>query len=217
MVAAVLELAIATPRPRMRCSTGVRELTDRAVGEGGLEEALLDEGEGEEEAALEREDRRARRGFVAPHAARSFLAFAVEVDLETQIAFGRRDPDTAAYFRDWDHAGGAGRDRDRARRRRRGATRGARVPGAGRDGGLRDRGGRFTVGEAADAVLAVCRIGEAVVGSGRAVGPVDAASATATTCCTSGWCARRASWAIGPASPTRSPDWTDGSSGPSQT
>jgi hypothetical protein len=174
VVAAVLELADRHPETAAAVLDQCRELTDRAIGEADLSEALLDEGR-EDDAALEREDRRARRGYVAPHAARSFLALAVEIDLETQIAFGGRDPVTAAYFRDWEREGEPTA-----------APAGAGLARAGVGGARPEElgylvqvvmaaceiGGRpFTVEEAAEAVLAVCRVGEAVVGP---AGPVDA-------------------------------------------
>ncbi|MEZ4236797.1 MAG: DUF6178 family protein [Myxococcota bacterium] len=168
LVATLVTLAERHPEVTLALLEHCRELTDRAVGEASLEEALLDEG-GEEDAFGEREDRRARRGFVAPHAARSFLALAVEIDLQTQLAFGGRDPVTAAYFRDWEReagpvapglvrAGAAG-----ARPEELGYLVQVVVAGCERDGRP------FTVEEAAEAVVAVCRIGEAV---GR--GPADA-------------------------------------------
>jgi hypothetical protein len=173
VVAAVLELADRHPETAAAVLDQCRELTDRAIGEAGLQEALLDEG-GEEEAALEREDRRARRGFVAPHAARSFLALATSVDLETQAAFGGRDPVTAAYFRDWEREFAPGAPAGTALART--GVGGARPEELGYlvqvvMEGCKIGGRPFTVEEAAEAVLAVCRIGEATVGP---VGPVDA-------------------------------------------
>jgi hypothetical protein len=169
VVAAMVELADRHPEAAAAVLDRCRELTDRAVGDtASLSEALLDEGG---EAALEREDRRARRGFVAPHAARSFLALAVEVELEAQIAFGGRDPVTAAYFRDWERVAGPGE---------------AGLVRAGVGGARPEElgylvqvvmaacelgGERFTLEQAAEAVLAVCRVGEAVVGPR---GPADA-------------------------------------------
>ncbi len=171
VVATMTELADRHPTFCAALLDRCRDLTDHAVGEAGLAAALEDEDEGEEEASLEREDRRAARGFVAPHAARSFLALAVEVELDAQRAFVGRDPVTAAYFRDW--------ERERP----------APAPGVTRGGveGARpeelgylvqvvvaacERGGRrFTVEEAAEAVLAVCRVGESVA---RATGGADA-------------------------------------------
>lgn len=165
VVATMAELADRHPGFCAALLDRCRDLTDHAVGEAGLAAALEDEVEGEEEASLEREDRRARRGFVAPHAARSFLALAVEVELDALRAFAGRDPVTAAYFRDWERA------------------RGAPSPGLVRGGveGARpeelgylvqvvvaacERGGRrTTVEEAAQAVLAVCRVGESVAGA----------------------------------------------------
>jgi hypothetical protein len=172
VVATMTELADRHPTFCAALLDRCRDLTDHAVGEAGLAAALEDEDEGEEEASLEREDRRAARGFVAPHAARSFLALAVEVELDAQRAFVGRDPVTAAYFRDW--------ERERP----------APAPGVTRGGveGARpeelgylvqvvvaacERGGRrFTVEEAAEAVLAVCRVGESVARAHRRGGRV---------------------------------------------
>jgi hypothetical protein len=171
VVTAVLAFADRHPETADAVLDRCRELTDRAMGDNdnGLKEALLDEG-GEEDAALEREDRRARRGYVAPHAARSFLALAVEVDLETQLDFGGRDPVTAAYFRDWERENGAP-DPGLARR----GVGGARAEELGYlvqvvMAACETGGRRFTVEEAAEAVLAVCRVGETVTKDG----PVDA-------------------------------------------
>ncbi len=173
VVAAALAFVDRHPEAAAAVLDRCRELTDRAIGETSLAEALADEVEGEEEAALEREDRRSRRGFVAPHAARSFLALAAEVDLETQLAFGGRDPVTAAYFRDWDHTSvaelvGTGLARS--------GVAGARPEELGYlvqvvMAGCELGGRRFTAEEAAEAVIAVCRLGEAVAGRS---GPVDA-------------------------------------------
>lgn len=170
LCAALTELADRHPEVSAAVLDQCRALTDAAIGEHGLQEALVNEVEGEEEAALEREDRRSRRGYVAPHAARSFLALAVEVSLEAQIAFGGRDPVTAAYFRMW--------ERDEAP-----LDTGLTLTGLA---GARPEelgylvqvvlaactldGRAFRVDEAADAVLAVCRVGEAV----GPTGPVDA-------------------------------------------
>ncbi|MCB9687476.1 MAG: hypothetical protein H6738_04215 [Alphaproteobacteria bacterium] len=164
LVQALAELADRHPTDLDALLDRCRELTDRLVADQGLRDALLDEGEAEEEAALEREDRRAREGFVAPHAARSFLALATDVDLETQRAFVGRDPVAAAYFRDWDH-----QHPPSAQGVARAGLAGARPEELGflvqvvLAGCV--LGGRApTLEEAARAVLAVCRVGEAVVG-----------------------------------------------------
>jgi hypothetical protein len=172
VVAAIVALADRHPEVADAVLDRCRELTDRAVADSPLAEALLDDEGGDEEAALEREDRKAARGFVAPHAARSFLALAVEVDLAAQIAFGGRDPVTAAYFRDWERDEGGPEAVGLARA----GVAGARPEELGYLvqvvlAGCEVAGRRFTLEEAAEAVLAVCRIGEAVVGP---AGPADA-------------------------------------------
>ena len=166
VVAAMLELADRHPERTAAVLDRCRELTDRAIGESDLEEALRDDG-GEEDAAAEREERRARRGFVAPHAARSFLALAAEIDLQTQVAYGGRDPVTAAYFRDWERESSPPPAQSGLTKT---GVAGARPEELGYliqvvMAACEIGGRRFTAGEAAEAVLATCRLGEAAVGS----------------------------------------------------
>lgn len=52
-----------------------------------------------EDVEAEREDRRAKIGYVEPRAARSFLALARRSSLD-EVAYGPRDPITRAYFRE---------------------------------------------------------------------------------------------------------------------
>lgn len=171
LVQALAELADRHPTVLDALLDRCRELTDRQIADQPLADALADMGEAEEEAALEREDRRARSGFVAPHAARSFLGLATDVDLEVQRAFVGRDPVAAAYFRDW--------DRDRVAPTEglaRAGVAGARPEELGFLvqvvlAGCVIRGRAPTLEEAARAVLAVCRVGEAVAGP---IGGADA-------------------------------------------
>jgi hypothetical protein len=53
----------------------------------------------EADAAAEREDRRARQGFVAPSAAASFLKLASTTDLSNIVASNQQDPITRMHFR----------------------------------------------------------------------------------------------------------------------
>jgi hypothetical protein len=72
-------------------------------GQGGLYEVLTSEEMLEADPAAEREDRRARAGYVAPSSARAFLALARkdEVDLEALLRAPERDPITRAFFREY--------------------------------------------------------------------------------------------------------------------
>ena len=54
----------------------------------------------ESDAAAERQDRRARKGYVPPADARAFLALAGQTPLSKIVAATARDPITAAYFRE---------------------------------------------------------------------------------------------------------------------
>ncbi len=67
---------------------------------GGLYDVLTSEEMLEVDVAGEREDRRARAGFVAPSTARSFLRLAETTPLSVLTISVERDPVTRAYFRD---------------------------------------------------------------------------------------------------------------------
>jgi len=67
---------------------------------GGLYEVLTSNETVEADVAAEREDRRTRKGYVAPSAATSFLRHAREEPLEMLLASDAVDPMTHAYFRD---------------------------------------------------------------------------------------------------------------------
>jgi hypothetical protein len=69
---------------------------------GGLYEVLTSEEMLESDAAADREDRRARQGYISPSSAASFLALARTGDLEAVAAERARDPVTRAYFRELD-------------------------------------------------------------------------------------------------------------------
>lgn len=68
---------------------------------GGLYSVLTAEETLDSDVAADREDRRARAGYVAPSAAAAFLRGARETDLET-LKSQPRDPITKAYFRELD-------------------------------------------------------------------------------------------------------------------
>src|SRR5690606_22530023 len=70
---------------------------------GGLYEVLTAEDSLAEDVAGAREDRRAAEGYVAPSAARSFLALCRS--LSPDEALTSRDPVTHAYFRDFSRRG----------------------------------------------------------------------------------------------------------------
>jgi hypothetical protein len=67
---------------------------------GGLCELLSSEEMLETDAAADREDRRARKGFISPSSAASFLSLAKKSDLSALVASKTRDPVTKAYFRE---------------------------------------------------------------------------------------------------------------------
>jgi hypothetical protein len=81
-----------------------RVTTDYIYGQGGLYEVLTSEEMLESDAAAEREDRRARSGFVAASSARSFLGLARTDDVASLLAAPSRDPITRAFFRDYEAA-----------------------------------------------------------------------------------------------------------------
>ncbi len=66
-----------------------------------LSEVLSSEASLAEDAEAEREERRAKRGYVEPRAAKSFLALAKQ-PLSGDLASAARDPITRAFFRDLD-------------------------------------------------------------------------------------------------------------------
>ena len=77
-----------------------RASSDFVEENGGLYDVLTAAEMLEADAAAEREDRRAREGFVAPSAAASFLQLARSTSIETALATNAADPVTHAYFRD---------------------------------------------------------------------------------------------------------------------
>lgn len=77
-----------------------RTSSDFIEASGGLYDVLTLEQMLESDAAAEREDRRAREGFIAPSAAASFLRLARTTPLEEIVARRAADPVTYAYFRD---------------------------------------------------------------------------------------------------------------------
>jgi hypothetical protein len=68
---------------------------------GGWQRVLSDDEMLEEDAAAEREDRRAREGYISPAQARAFLAGAKQAPLDELLAARTRDPITRAYFREY--------------------------------------------------------------------------------------------------------------------
>jgi hypothetical protein len=71
---------------------------------GGLYRVLTSEEMLDADTAAEREDRRARVGYVAPSQAKAFLALALRSDVDTVLAERERDPVTRAYFREYEPA-----------------------------------------------------------------------------------------------------------------
>lgn len=82
-----------------RCAAASSEYIE---DNGGLYDVLTSEEMLEVDAAAEREDRRAAAGYVAPSAAKSFLALAEKVPLSELVAARDRDPVARAYFRELD-------------------------------------------------------------------------------------------------------------------
>jgi hypothetical protein len=76
-----------------------RVTSDYVYGQGGLFQVLTSEEMLQSDAAADREDRRAREGFVAPASARSFLALARTTQLSNLLDSPARDPITSAFFR----------------------------------------------------------------------------------------------------------------------
>jgi hypothetical protein len=87
-------------------------------GQGGLYQVLTSAEMLEADPAADREDRRARAGFVAASSARSFLALARKDDVATLLQTPSRDPVSRAFFREYQPApldvGGASRDAESA-------------------------------------------------------------------------------------------------------
>ncbi|HTJ84702.1 MAG TPA: DUF6178 family protein [Polyangiaceae bacterium] len=67
---------------------------------GGLVEALSEAERVEEDAAADREERRAREGYVSPASARAFLALAKTREAQAWLEPGPPDAVTRAYFRE---------------------------------------------------------------------------------------------------------------------
>jgi len=80
------------------CAASAEQLDD----DGGLLAVLTSAEMLEVDAAADREDRRARQGYVSPADARSFLALARATALEEILVEARPDPITRAYFRERD-------------------------------------------------------------------------------------------------------------------
>ncbi len=78
-----------------------RVTSDYVYGQGGLWEVLTSEEMLQADAAADREDSRARSGFVAAASARSFLALARTGDVASLLQAPSRDPVTAAFFREY--------------------------------------------------------------------------------------------------------------------
>ena len=80
-----------------RCCHACTELVEDS---GGLYDVLTSEQMLEEDAAAEREDRRAGAGYVEPRAAAAFLALARTTRVQAMLKARAADPITAAYFRE---------------------------------------------------------------------------------------------------------------------
>jgi hypothetical protein len=78
-----------------------RVTSDYVYGQGGLWEVLTSEEMLQADAAADREDNRARAGFVAASSARSFLALARAGDLASLLQAPTRDAVTGAFFREY--------------------------------------------------------------------------------------------------------------------
>jgi hypothetical protein len=81
-----------------------RVTSDYIYGQGGLWEVLTAEEMLQADAAADREESRARSGFVAPSSARSFLSLARTVDVASLLEAPARDPITGAFFREYEAA-----------------------------------------------------------------------------------------------------------------
>jgi hypothetical protein len=100
-----------------RCCRLSREFIE---DNGGLYNVLTSEEMLESDAAADREDRRAARGFIAPSAAASFLALAKETSLEELVKSSETDPVTGKYFRELENSPGADERREADENRRAG-------------------------------------------------------------------------------------------------
>jgi hypothetical protein len=78
-----------------------RVTSEWIYGQGGLYQVLTSAEMLEADPAADREDRRARAGFVAATSARSFLALARKDDVATMLRAPSRDPITRAFFREY--------------------------------------------------------------------------------------------------------------------
>ena len=76
-----------------------RVTSDYVYGQGGLFHVLTSEEMLQSDAAGDREDRRARSGFVAASSARSFLALARATDIASLLRTPASDPVTRTFFR----------------------------------------------------------------------------------------------------------------------
>jgi len=92
-----------------RCCRLSREFIE---DNGGLYNVLTSEEMLESDAAADREDRRAARGFVAPPAAAGFLALAKETTLEELVKSRQPDPVTRRYFHELERLPEAGERRE---------------------------------------------------------------------------------------------------------
>lgn len=81
-----------------------RATSDYIYGQGSLYEVLTSEQMLEADAAAEREDRRARAGFVSASAARGFLALVRTDEITRLLTLPARDPLTGALLREYDAA-----------------------------------------------------------------------------------------------------------------
>ena len=78
-----------------------RVTTEWIYGQGGLYQVLTSAEMLEADPAGDREDRRARAGFVAASSARSFLALARTDDVDALLRTPSRDPVTRSFFREY--------------------------------------------------------------------------------------------------------------------
>jgi hypothetical protein len=95
-----------------------RVTSEWIYGQGGLYEVLTSAEMLEADPAADREDRRARAGFVAASSARSFLALARKDDIGALLRAPSRDPITRVFFREYQPVprdlGGAAREPESA-------------------------------------------------------------------------------------------------------
>lgn len=116
--------------------------TEHIEDNGGLYAVLTSEEMLESDAAADREDRRAREGFVSAASARAFLELARTTDVEQTLSADERDPIARAYFRELE-------DRPASRSGTPSSARGwgpgpsAELLGVLRDEGILERAPRF--------------------------------------------------------------------------